>query len=86
MTRDYIDFQDRRTPIGFLITFRCYGTWLHGDERGSFDRYHRIYGTAGLPTSQFRREHDRELMKQPPVVTPFNESHRLSPLWLGGCA
>jgi hypothetical protein len=33
MKRDYIDFQDRSTPVGYLITFRCYGTWLHGDER-----------------------------------------------------
>ncbi len=39
MRRDYIDFQDRSAPVGFLLTFRCYGTWLHGDERGSLDRY-----------------------------------------------
>lgn len=38
MPRDYIDFQDRSTPLAFLITFRCYGTWLHGDERGSVGR------------------------------------------------
>jgi REP element-mobilizing transposase RayT len=67
MKRDYIDFQDRSSPVGFLITFRCYGTWLHGDERGSFDRYHRVYGTPGLPSSALRRKHDRDLMKQPPV-------------------
>jgi REP element-mobilizing transposase RayT len=24
--------------IGFLYTFSTYGTWLHGDERGSVDR------------------------------------------------
>ena len=42
MKRDYIDFQDRSSPIGYLVTFRCYGTWLHGDERGSFDRHHRV--------------------------------------------
>ena len=67
MTRDYIDFQDRSSPVGFLITFRCYGTWLHGDKRGSFDRYHRIYGTPGLLPSKLRREHDRGLMKQAAV-------------------
>ena len=38
MRGDYIDFQDRSTPLAFLITFRCYGTWLHGDERGSVGR------------------------------------------------
>ena len=67
MKRDYIDFQDRSSPIGYLITFRCYGTWFHGDERGSFDRNHRVYGTPGLPPSELRRQHDLDLLKQPPV-------------------
>jgi REP element-mobilizing transposase RayT len=67
MKRDYIDFQDRSTPVGFFITFRYYGTWLHGDERGSVDRHHRVYGTPGLPQSSLRRQHDRNLLKQPPV-------------------
>ena len=65
--RDYIDFQDRSSPLGYLITFRSYGTWLHGDERGSVDRHHRVYGSPGLPPSSFRRQHDRDLLKQPPV-------------------
>ena len=67
MNRDYIDFDDRSNPVGYLITFRCYGTWLHGDERGSVDRHHRFHGTPGLPPSALRRKHDRELLKQPPV-------------------
>lgn len=25
-------------PTPYHITFSCYGTWLHGDERGSHDR------------------------------------------------
>ena len=36
-------------PLGFLITFRCYGTWLHGDERGSIDRGHNSPGEEPLP-------------------------------------
>src|SRR2546427_5632499 len=67
MKRDYIDFNDRSAPVGYLITFRCYGTWLHGDERGSVDRHHRRYGTRGLQPSALRRNHDRELLKQAPV-------------------
>jgi len=67
MKRDYIEFQDRSSPVGFLITFRCYGTWLHGDERGSVDRHHRSYGTPGVQPSPMRRQHDRDLLKQPPV-------------------
>jgi hypothetical protein len=47
MRRDYIEFQDRSVAKGYLITFRCYGTWLHGDERGSVDR--RFYNRTGTP-------------------------------------
>ena len=36
-------------PLGYLITFRTYGTWLHGDWRGSVDRRHRTPRTALLP-------------------------------------
>ena len=45
MKRDYIEFQERSIAQAFLITFRCYGTWLHGDERGSVDR--RYYNRPG---------------------------------------
>src|SRR5438552_16443471 len=50
---DYIEFQDRNEPLAYLITFRCYGTWLHGDERSSIDRrnYNR-YGTPDMPTNK----------------------------------
>ena len=50
---DYVDFQRRTQPLAFLITFRCYGTWLHGDERGSIDRrnFHR-YGTPAMPANK----------------------------------
>jgi REP element-mobilizing transposase RayT len=67
MKRDYTEFQDRSAPVGYLITFRCYGTWLHGDKRGSVDRHHRAYGAPGVQPSALRREHDRDLLKQPPV-------------------
>src|SRR5260370_25636817 len=29
------EFNEDHTPLGYLITFRTYGTWLHGDQRGS---------------------------------------------------
>ena len=36
-------WNDTDIPLAFLITFRCYGTWLHGDGRGSIDRHNNIY-------------------------------------------
>ena len=60
-TRDYIEFQDRSVAKGFLITFRCYGTWLHGDERGSVDRRNfNRFGMAKIkpyPETETRQAH-----------------------------
>ena len=53
-TRDDIEFQDRSVAKGYLITFRCYGTWLHGDERGTVDR--RWYNRLGAPMIKPDRE------------------------------
>lgn len=41
-------------PLAYFLTFTCYGTWLHGDERGSIDPWHRLAGTARIPPSPHR--------------------------------
>jgi len=66
MNRDYIDFQDRSQPLAYLITFRTYGTWLHGDERGSMDRReYNIYSSPNIATNALAESRDRNLMKSP---------------------
>ena len=61
------EFNDDHIPMGSLITFRAYGTWLHGDERGSVDRFHRTYGTPMLPPNLQRTNYERRLREQHPV-------------------
>ena len=40
------DWDDSEGPLAYLITFRTYGTWLHGDERFSVDLHgQNAYGT-----------------------------------------
>ncbi|MEQ1762365.1 MAG: hypothetical protein ABL984_04365 [Pyrinomonadaceae bacterium] len=53
-------------PIAYLITFRTYGTWLHGDERGAIDKYHNKYGAPRAVESRRREEIHRERLKSPP--------------------
>ncbi len=73
--RDYIEFQARTSPLGYLITFRTYGTWLHGDERGSMDRgFHNRFGTPKIKPSQGLVTCETELLKYPPVI--FNPEQR----------
>ena len=53
-------------PLAYFITFRCYGTWLHGDERGSFDRLQNGFDTPGLtPNAEWQRYRARQLVTAP---------------------
>ncbi len=66
---EYIDFQTRTQPLAYLITFRCYGTWLHGEDRGSVDRrrYHR-YGTPHMPANDRILADERLTLKNKPLI------------------
>jgi REP element-mobilizing transposase RayT len=44
-------WNDTDEPLAYLISFRSYGTWLHGDERGSIDRHHNVYGTPKISSN-----------------------------------
>ena len=57
---------DRRRPLAYFLTWTCYGTWLHGDERGSADRDHNVYGTPYLPPDLRRNRARPERLDQLP--------------------
>src|SRR5438128_48808 len=59
------DFDDNEFPLAYLITSRTYGTWLHGDERGSMDRKHNLYGTRKIaPNPSFKRSDRQQLVRE----------------------
>ncbi|MDQ2976617.1 MAG: transposase [Acidobacteriota bacterium] len=61
-------WNDTDIPLAYLINFRSYGTWLHGDERGSVDRFHNQYNSPFLPPDRKRLEHNlRQLSSE--IVT-----------------
>lgn len=55
-------------PIAYLITFRCYGTWLHGDERGSIDRFHNQYKSPYREPNQHLHKFSVQNLKSEPVL------------------
>ena len=67
-------WNDTDTPLAFLITFRCYGTWLHGDERGSVNRFRNQYKTNYLPPEKSWVEKNARRLKDEPVT--FNAARR----------
>lgn len=47
------DWDGNEGPLAYLITFRTYGTWLHGDDRYSMDRHEKnIYRTPNVLPSR----------------------------------
>lgn len=51
-------------PLGYLITWTTYGTWLHGDKRGWVKS-----GKAGIQQPDWqRKQHTRRKMAAPPVL------------------
>jgi len=61
------EFRNDHTPFGYLITFRCYGTWLHGTQ-GSVDRFHNVYGAPTLAADRARWRYNRRALAQPSVA------------------
>jgi REP element-mobilizing transposase RayT len=67
--RDHMDFQDRSTAVGYLLTFRCYGTWLHGDERGSTDRrFHNRFGSPKIAPDADKVSTRSRMLKSPAFI------------------
>lgn len=52
----------------YLITFSCYGSRLHGNESGSVDRNHNVFGHRILEPDETRMSRERRLMDQAPYV------------------
>jgi REP element-mobilizing transposase RayT len=61
------EFNEEHVPLAYLITFRSYGTWLHGDKRGSMDRHYNRYGSPKIPRNDPWREYNRRSLTQPPT-------------------
>ena len=58
-------------PLAYFISFRTYGTWLHGDPRGSVDRDHNQVGTPFVKPNPAKQSSERNRMSQPPInLTP----------------
>lgn len=61
------------TPLAYFISFRSYGTWLHGDDRGCIDRFHNRYGTPYLPQSTMWESYNRKQRKGDPFILGAGE-------------
>jgi REP element-mobilizing transposase RayT len=68
-----IMWNDTDSPLAYFISFRSYGTWLHGDDRGSIDRLHNHYGESYLPQSDAWERYNRKQRKADPFILGLRE-------------
>ena len=67
MAHTHREFRTQDIPLAYLISFRAFGTWLHGDSRGSVDRFHDRYRSSLIPPNEQWRKYNLTSLKQPPV-------------------
>ncbi|MDQ3181093.1 MAG: transposase [Acidobacteriota bacterium] len=85
MFSDY-EYDDNTFPLAYLITFRCYGTWLHGDEKGAVDRHGKnIYGTADISANKNLKELMREKMPQSAFLLDKTQRQKVEEAIAGVC-
>jgi REP element-mobilizing transposase RayT len=64
-------WNDTDTPLAYFISFRTYGTWLHGDKRGSIDRFHNRYRSPYMPANaKWYRYNQEQLNAEPLILAP----------------
>jgi len=61
-------WNDTDTPLAYFISFRAFGTWLHGDNRGSIDRFHNRYKSPYMPPSQIWYNHNQQRLRAKPLT------------------
>lgn len=60
-------WNDTDIPLAVFFTFRCHGTWLHGDERGAVDRHNNIYKNPRILANNSWLRFNENQLKFPPV-------------------
>ncbi len=61
-------WNDTDTPLAYFISFRTYGTWLHGDQRGSIDRFHNRYRSPYIPPNEKWRHYNEQKLRTKPLI------------------
>ena len=60
-------WNDTNTPLAYFISFRSFGTWLHGDKRGSTDRFHNRYKSPFMAFNEMWLEYNQQQRRAKPL-------------------
>jgi len=66
-------YEENPFPLAYFITLRTFGTWLHGDGRGSVGRKRNVYGRREIAPNDGLEETMQWRAKQDAVVLGIAE-------------
>ena len=69
-------WNDTDTPLAYFISFRAYGTWLHGDKRGSIDRFNNRYRAPYIQANDKWQYYNEQRLRSEPLI--LKARHRKS--------
>jgi REP element-mobilizing transposase RayT len=72
-------WNDTDTPLAYFISFRTYGTWLHGDQRGSIDRFHNRYRSPYIPQNENWRRYNEQRLRTQPLILKAKQRRSIEP-------
>jgi len=62
-------------PLAFFLTFHTYGTWLHGDDRGSVDARHSELGDPIIEPNSALYKRRNDALRQEPLIFIREQRH-----------
>ena len=72
-------------PLAYFLTWHTYGTWLHGDERGSVDDNHNQPGAPMLLPNPKRQRGAERLLKCEPLILSDVARHLVAETFVDHC-
>jgi len=67
-------YEENAFPIAYLLTFRTYGTWLHGDKRSSVGRgKNNKFGEPKITPSVPFKESMQDRSNQPAIILDIEQ-------------
>ncbi len=61
-------YEENDFPVAYLITFRTFGTWLHGDEKGAYGRPNSVVRSKYVEPNMPLKEAMRTQLRQKPLI------------------
>jgi len=72
-------------PDAYFITYSCYGTWLHGNNKGAVSRHKNTFGTPVISAHSNLKQREKQSLINPPYLLEKNHREIVLQSIIGVC-